>query len=310
VHRLNHDFDSALTDYDRLINLYPFMEIGYVGKGRILMDRGDYQAAQAFYADAIQRFPSNHRISYSLGILKAREGDWNESLALFDRIARTSPRNLRARLGMIRVLNRMNQPERALSVAEDLLSLAPTHRQALNEKAAALFALGRFQEAFDFASVRDVRTEAEWGAAFIGAMSLDAMGRTSEAETMLRWGVSSPINRVRRYVTAGLAVLKLKANNLNGARQIIESASGEASAVVRLHIAAQSRLPSALAEYRQGVNSDIALYAEVKEQIVRRFRLVADVAGPVSTREWLFEAEARLLVLDAANDDYMLQAAA
>lgn len=309
VLRLTGDHASALADYERLIAEYPFLEFGYVGKGRILTERGQYQSALELYSDALLRFPDSQRITFSFASLKAREGDWHAALALFDKLTVASPKNLRAQLGKIRVLNRMQQAERALEAVDKLLQLAPRHRQALNEKAAALFALKRYEAVLEVTVTAEVRTEAEWAGTFIRAMSMNELGRAQEAETMLRRGLRAPINRVRRYTASGLAILKLKANHLNAAREIVQSAPGEASALVRLHIAAASRQTSALADYEAGAAGEIASYSEVKEEIVRRFRVIEGGAEPVQSRNWIFEAETRLLILDAAADDFMLLAA-
>jgi tetratricopeptide (TPR) repeat protein len=309
VLRRRGELELASADYQKLIDLFPFMDVGYVGRGRTLVAQGLYVEALNLYSDAMARFPTSQGIIASAAALKVRVGDWYAALALYDRLTTASPRNLRARLGKIRVLNRMHQPSQALDETTAVLALAPQHREALNEKATALFELGKFQEVLEITQVHSPHGEAQWAALFIRAMSLAQIGRSTEADRLLRQGVSSPIDRVRRYASSGLAVLKLRANNLNAARKVVDGAPGEASSLVKFHVSAALRQSSAIVEYNQTTPADAAGYVEVREEISRRFRLIEGGQAPVHSREWIFDAETRLLIFDATSDENMLLAA-
>ncbi|MBU1377470.1 MAG: tetratricopeptide repeat protein [Alphaproteobacteria bacterium] len=308
--RRNGDLIEALNVYEKTIDQFPFIETAYAGKGRILLQQGRYEEAGKFYSDAGSKFPEEHQISMGTAAVAARRGDWHGALAIYDKLLLRSPRNLRVAVETARVLNRMGQPDLALEQLDNVLGMSPGHHQARVEKASSLYLLGRYQDALDLlhSSQRPVR-QTEWAGTLITALCMEKLGDTAGATKVLNLGQTAEIPRVRRYMASALALMKLRDNRVADARRVIESAPGEASEVIRLHVSAASREPALNRLVTEEHVEIPGPHVGVREEIIRRFRVIEGGLDAQHTREWLFDEEAKLLMFDATNDDWLAVAA-
>lgn len=309
VLRLDGRLPEALLAYSDAINEFPFIEAAYVGKGRVLVQQGRYSEATDFYEAASVRFPNSMHISSGFAALAVRKADWHTALSVYDKIIRSSARNLRARLEKARVLNRMGQPQLAEIELKQLLEVSPGYLPARNEMASSLYLMGEFQRAFDITQYRgNPKSQAEWAMQFVRAISLDKLEKSEAAAHLLERGRRAANPRVRRYMSSALALLKLRENRINDARLLVDAAAGEASEVISLHVSAVSRDSVVHQLVAESVETP-ALQSEVRAEIVRRFRVIEGGLSAQHPREWLFEEETKLLLFDATSEDWWQAAA-
>jgi hypothetical protein len=87
------DFDLAIAEFDRAIQLDPNIAAAHFGRGRGYLRKGDNSRAVASYSEAIRLNP-NDAISYSnRGRAYARMGDYDNAVADFESAYRIDPKN-------------------------------------------------------------------------------------------------------------------------------------------------------------------------------------------------------------------------
>ncbi|HSF48790.1 MAG TPA: tetratricopeptide repeat protein [Burkholderiales bacterium] len=82
-----------------------------------------------------------------LGILKARGGQWQEALQLFNEALSVNPRSAEANLGQGNLLAETGRVEEALASYDRALAIRPAFAEALYGRGNALHALKRYEEA-------------------------------------------------------------------------------------------------------------------------------------------------------------------
>lgn len=117
-----------------------------------------YDAAARDYKKAIRILPSNGAAHRALGFLRSAESYWNrdpdslrvqvdEGLAAFARAREINPLDLDSAFGMSHMRVRINEPEKAVSIMQELVRLAPHHRDYWVELGLQLRSLRRYEEA-------------------------------------------------------------------------------------------------------------------------------------------------------------------
>jgi tetratricopeptide (TPR) repeat protein len=87
------DYDLAITEFDRALQLDPNSAAAYFGRGRGYLRKGDNSKAIADYSQALRLNP-NDAISYSnRGRAYARMGDYDNAAADFESALRIDPSN-------------------------------------------------------------------------------------------------------------------------------------------------------------------------------------------------------------------------
>lgn len=91
---------------------------------------GDIPRAESLYAAALARADSTPRALHRLALIRAWDGEYDASLALFDRLLADSPRNVEASLDRARVLSWRNDLDRAADAYLAVLGTDDDSREA------------------------------------------------------------------------------------------------------------------------------------------------------------------------------------
>jgi tetratricopeptide (TPR) repeat protein len=133
-----------------------------------------------------------------LGISLRHHGKRDDAVACFRKAVELDPKNASARGYLVGTLNALawalttdaeparRDPGRALSLAKEVIELAPDFRKGWNTMGAAQYRAGRYKEAISsFHKFGEPsRTPYEWPGAFFLAMTHRRLGNQAEA---LRW---------------------------------------------------------------------------------------------------------------------------
>lgn len=182
IHRaLEGDMESALRAAARATLLDPQYSPGFYALGCLNLSVRRYDAAEPALLAALELQPNNADYLSSVGMMRAREGRLHEAEMLFNKVLEEAPyhqsalNNMGALLGMkgrhweaIRLLSRtleyehdnvpshlnlgnaymaLNMPEKAVSVFQEVVHLAPERSDGYLLLASALDELGRTDEA-------------------------------------------------------------------------------------------------------------------------------------------------------------------
>jgi tetratricopeptide (TPR) repeat protein len=97
--RLKHDYDGAIADYTRAIELKPDYAGAYARRGNAELMKGDTAAANADFERAIALDPNDAYGYTSRGNARRIKGDFAGALADFDRALKLNPQDTYAHLG-------------------------------------------------------------------------------------------------------------------------------------------------------------------------------------------------------------------
>ncbi len=87
----NHQFDAALFDYSKVIDLEPYNEGAYINRGNIELRQGNLDAALADYDKAIEITPTDEIAYYDRGNLQYAKKNMAEALANYNKAIALDP---------------------------------------------------------------------------------------------------------------------------------------------------------------------------------------------------------------------------
>ncbi|HYO07776.1 MAG TPA: tetratricopeptide repeat protein [Tepidisphaeraceae bacterium] len=215
-------------------------------EGLRLLEGGDYFNAMHKIGPFVRRHPEDVDALFAYARARQQVPEPNgkhisEALALFRRVLNLSPRNVPAAEALLRLYQDHGLATEALQLSKDLLALDPKNRRALEGRAAALYALGRFakDEAFDaaidYSKANPTEIEGQ-------LLVLEILRRRENP----REGVLKRCEELRKahpndttfLLLTGMAHLSL--NEVPAAKQWIEQAcQGEMSSVTSLRLLAE-----------------------------------------------------------------------
>lgn len=163
---------------------------GAARPGQVLVDRGislaragDWDGAEALFAEAVERDPADYIALYQLGNVQLREGRLAEAMTSFERSASIQPAYHSARLGMGKVHAQRRAFDEASAVFESVLEDAPALAEGWLLLAATRQAQNRLQEAmWSYQKAHELVPEAPEPMVGLGYVFL-AMGQPAEADT-------------------------------------------------------------------------------------------------------------------------------
>jgi tetratricopeptide (TPR) repeat protein len=141
------DFEGAIALLRRAVELAPDDPALRHRYGTALALGGDPAAARAEFETLTRRWPRYEKGQYSLGLIKADEGDLQGALTAFRRSVAAAPNFLEARLQLAHLLRRTGSPRAALPDYSQILEVDPRVIEARFGRAMSLVSLGRFPEA-------------------------------------------------------------------------------------------------------------------------------------------------------------------
>jgi tetratricopeptide (TPR) repeat protein len=141
------DFGTAIALLRRAVELAPEDPALRHRYGTALALGGEQAAARAEFETLTRRWPRYEKGQYSLGLLKADEGDLQGALAAFRKSVAAAPTFIEARLQLAHLLRRTGNPRAALPEYSQILQVDPRVTEARFGRAMSLVLLGRFPEA-------------------------------------------------------------------------------------------------------------------------------------------------------------------
>jgi tetratricopeptide (TPR) repeat protein len=85
------DYQGAIADYTRAIELNPNFDKAYFNRALAKHDLGDYSAAIADYSKSLKILPNNPKTYYSRGLSKDNLGDYSAAIADYNRAIALNP---------------------------------------------------------------------------------------------------------------------------------------------------------------------------------------------------------------------------
>jgi tetratricopeptide (TPR) repeat protein len=147
----------------------------------------DFQRAELILAAALERFPADLRLLYSVALVRVIQGNVPQSIELFRKIVEANPRFVPALNNLAMTLGEIpaDRPE-ALRLIDQALEIAGRNASLLDTKAAILLYSGRSKEAVPLleSATRDV--EADPRHHFHLALAYRDQGKTAEAKVHLQ----------------------------------------------------------------------------------------------------------------------------
>jgi hypothetical protein len=198
-------------------------------------------------------------------------------------------------------LRRIGRIDEALSEYDAIARANPHFSYAKLARLSLLIELRRFDEVLPELPASQPKSEVEWRFYFLKAVALDAVSDGKKADALLRVGLQrAPFARQRRLFSAALARKRLLRNQLSRSLEVITAEKGEISNVIWLHaLAASGRKARAKSTYNEIIaNETNPAIIELSSEIASRYNIIA--LPSTKTREWIFQAEQRELLLEAA----------
>lgn len=147
THKLRHEFDAALADLDRAHELDPDADRVLALRGETHRLRGDHEAAIADLDRAIAMDPADPMPWADRGLVRNGLGQNDAALADLDRAVELDPDYAWALVQRAGVHSDREETERALADLDRALALAPQWSYIVRVRGNALRAAGRWQEA-------------------------------------------------------------------------------------------------------------------------------------------------------------------
>jgi len=110
-------------------------------------NRRDYTIAREYYATRLAKDSTDVRALHRLALIDAWDGEYDQSLTLFDRLLRLSPDDLEARIDRARVLAWAGRATESFAAYEEVLARSPENRTARLGLAQALAWAGQLDSA-------------------------------------------------------------------------------------------------------------------------------------------------------------------
>ena len=193
------ELETAMTAFQRLIELQPGAPQGHAGVGAVLLQEGRYREAIPPLEEAVRRGPGYGAVRYSLGTAyrsagrleeaqrELSQGLGSEVLFLPDSLSRRLEQyrvNTTDRLARAAEELRRGDPGQAAALLEKAVAAQPKNVTVLNNLAVAYLRLGRLEEA-ETVLERARRTDPDKFSTYLNLASLAR--RRGHFEDALRW---------------------------------------------------------------------------------------------------------------------------
>lgn len=120
-----------------------------VKEGMDAIAAGDFETARTVLQEASNDNPDDAQAAFYLGVAEESLGNTEAAIAAYDKATTLDPKLVEGRINLSGVLLDAEQPERALTVADEGLKLEPKSGPLLLNRAVALDALERSPEALE-----------------------------------------------------------------------------------------------------------------------------------------------------------------
>jgi tetratricopeptide (TPR) repeat protein len=134
VHADLGEFDSAVSDYTKGIQLQPEFDAAYNNRGTAYSEMGDYKSAIADFTKAIQINPEYVNAYMNRGYTYDGLKEFDLAIADFDKVLSLNPKDRRAEVYHARAISYANKGDRELAIADfrRALQIDPSMQSARN----------------------------------------------------------------------------------------------------------------------------------------------------------------------------------
>ncbi len=224
--------EKAAAEFRQALAIDPRQDAAVLGLANSEELRGDFDAAEQAYLEAIASQPDDWYVRSHLGAFYFRQVRLEDALLSFQEVIRLTPGNARAHLNLGAALQMLGREEEAIAAYETSISIKPNYR-AHSNLATLYRSQGRFAEAAD-SYRRALELEDNdyrvWGS-LAGTLTL-IRGRGPEAENAYRQAVRRAERELEvrpgnPFVEAMLAQYYVELREPEKGRAMVERARAE-----------------------------------------------------------------------------------
>lgn len=133
-----NDYKKAEGLFDLAMNGAPKSGLGYLGKGRLLVRKGESEEAEKVLAKAVELLPKDEDAWYFYGMAQVNSGKLTEAVASFEQSLKIYPRSSRGTSGLALAAFHNNDYKKAAEAYEQAYQITH-HPRYLMEKGRAAF---------------------------------------------------------------------------------------------------------------------------------------------------------------------------
>ena len=141
------DYEGAIADYSRMIEMAPQHAKAYINRGRVKEQLGDHEDAIADYDRAIEINPQHMAAHLDRGRSKEKLGDYKGAIADYDRVIEFNPQHVSAYFGRGYVKEKLGDLPGAIASYDRVIEFNPQHAGAYNNRGVAKDKLGHHEKA-------------------------------------------------------------------------------------------------------------------------------------------------------------------
>ncbi len=154
--------DEGIADLSVFIKRNPLSSLAYTKRGVRYIWKGDFKRAEIDLRHAIKLDPRNAEANDDLGVILARRKDYKAALTHFNATIRLEPSYQKAHHNKALVLQLLGRHDEALSSIDTALNLGQDTVSSVRLKAAVLESLGRKDEAQEFRRKAENAPQKDW----------------------------------------------------------------------------------------------------------------------------------------------------
>jgi lipoprotein NlpI len=143
----NRDFDRAIADYSRVIQLYPDDRYAYVSRGAANCRNGNFDEAIADYGRAIDLDPNDGFAYVGRAAVYVQKDDFEHALADYRRALEINPNDTRAYLSRGSAQSANGDIDRAIADFDQAIKISPTYKYAYFQRGSSYADKSEFDRA-------------------------------------------------------------------------------------------------------------------------------------------------------------------
>ena len=210
-------YDEALAAFEETMRRFPQNEVARNARAETLRDLGRYDEALAAFEETMRRFPQDEVAPNARAETLRDLGRYDEALAAFEETMRRFPQNEVARNARAETLRDLGRYDEALAAFEETMRRFPQDEVAPTARAETLRDLGRYDEALAAFEETMRRFPHDLVARSAYACILGEQGRIEEVEALLKFAVAQPRTDSDWIAAHILAMTKLRAGRIDEA---------------------------------------------------------------------------------------------
>lgn len=146
-YKVTKDFEGALYDYNKALELQPELIEALAGRGVIKRNMGDLQGAMKDYNRAIELKADDAEVYLNRGVCKASMNDFNGAIEDFNKALEKNPNNAMTYSNIGSVYFKTAQYKKAIENYNMAIELNPVYAEAYSNRGGAFTQLGNYKQA-------------------------------------------------------------------------------------------------------------------------------------------------------------------